>query len=194
LPQFATIRFVGRDACRVGIAPHRRCSVLSRPLRASDLTGNFGFVRAQNHLFRRCFPPFIPRFFRFSAKRTQLVFFLNLFIPKYFHIFQLGSFGKNTLLYRELHPNHDLEFAPRRPSPFQRTAPILLQYLQTSKCTLEGLEGLEGFLSYSYPVAVTALRITGATVCRCRNLFSSPLCAGLPTSQFSGRAVSSLPD
>jgi len=48
----------------------------------------------KNHLFLPSFHHIIPRFLPFFAKRTQLVFFLNPFIPRYFHIFQLGSFGK----------------------------------------------------------------------------------------------------
>ena len=31
--------------------------------------------------------------------------FFNPFIPKHFRIFQLGSFGRNTLLYKEIPPN-----------------------------------------------------------------------------------------
>ena len=55
-----------------------------------------GLVSVKKSPFRHCFPVFIPRFLPLFAKRTQLVFFPNPFIPQYFHIFQLGSFGKNT--------------------------------------------------------------------------------------------------
>jgi hypothetical protein len=57
---------------------------------------NFGFVPAQKQPFRACYPAFIPCFLPLFAKRTQLVFLPTLFIPKYFHSFPLGSFGKNT--------------------------------------------------------------------------------------------------
>ena len=43
------------------------------------------------------FPLFLPSFLHNEPNS----FFPNLFIPKYFHIFQLGSFGRNTLLYKE---------------------------------------------------------------------------------------------
>ncbi len=60
----------------------------------------FGSVCAQEPPLSALFPAFIPRFLPLFAKLTQLVFFINPFIPKHFHIFQLGSFGKNTVLYK----------------------------------------------------------------------------------------------
>ena len=53
---------------------------------------------------RRCFPAFIPCFLPLFAKRTQLSIFPKLFMQKHLYIFQLGSFGKNTFLYRESPP------------------------------------------------------------------------------------------
>jgi hypothetical protein len=64
----------------------------------TSFLGSFPREIALPALFSTIYSPFLP----FFAKRTQLVFFSNIFISKYFRIFQLGSFGKNTLLYRKL--------------------------------------------------------------------------------------------
>ena len=45
---------------------------------------------------------FSPHFFLFFAKRTQLCFFHNCFMSKHMCIFQLGSFGKKHLFWKEL--------------------------------------------------------------------------------------------
>jgi len=54
------------------------------------------------------FSPFFASFFKTNPTR----FFPNPFIPQYFHIFQLGSFGRNTLFYRELRAGPHLAGLP----------------------------------------------------------------------------------
>jgi hypothetical protein len=78
----------------------RRVRLLSRgappppnPFRGCLLFSSV-FIPAQKRPPGACFPAFISCFLPHFAKRTQLVFFPNLFIPKHFRIFQLGSFGK----------------------------------------------------------------------------------------------------
>ena len=122
---------------------------------------------------RSCFPAFIPHFLPLFCRTNPTRVFPNLFIPQYFHIFQLGSFGRNTLLYREPSPvvtgrdatpqaslqgepsgrervqscaRHHFAGFPAHVSMIHAHTPILPLCLQTSKCTLEGLEGLEAFL------------------------------------------------
>jgi hypothetical protein len=66
---------------------------------------------------------FILVFWLFLAKRTQLVFFLNLFIPKPLRSFSVGSFGKKRILYREIPANRHLDPSGHRSlTPFSHAA------------------------------------------------------------------------
>jgi len=96
-----------------------------RGVSASCLPSPFGLIPAQKNLPGACFPAFIPRFLPLFAKRTQLVFFLNLFIPRYFHIFQLGSFGKK-------HPFLESPVPTDVPSPLARSASSSQNIFQTT--------------------------------------------------------------
>ncbi len=57
---------------------------------------------AKNHPPGAVFQHLFPVFCLFLQNEPNSVFFLNLFIPRRFQVFQLGSFGRNTLFYRGL--------------------------------------------------------------------------------------------
>jgi hypothetical protein len=98
-----TLHRVSRRSFSEGGRPAPSNTPRSKPSAALILR-QFGFVCVVKHpsgaVFQHLFPVLLPLF----AKRTQLVFFLNLFIPRYFHIFQVGSFGKNTLFLESAVP------------------------------------------------------------------------------------------
>ena len=104
----------------------------------------FGFVRVQNHPPGGFFQCFIPCFgARFCITNPTHIFH-NKFITKWLRIFQLGSFGKNALLHKGIEPPSTSSLLPTAYHTYLHT-PVLPQCFQTSKRTLEALEGLEAF-------------------------------------------------
>ena len=63
---------------------------------------------------------FFPRFFPLFCKTNPTCIFPNIFISKYFRIFQLGSFRKNTLFWKDPCQPPFCRFTPKAFGAFPR--------------------------------------------------------------------------